>query len=458
MEPRKQVLQISENDFSLGRELGSGSFGKVYQGEWNGTTVAIKAIDNTNDAENGISIMTELSADPMLIHANIVKLHAFAQTSSVSYLVMDYVSKGSLGYFIKNQLQPFSNEALYTIMYDISIALDYLHNKKGILHRDIKGDNILLEENGPFLKAQLCDFDCAIHIKNPDNAIVGSARWIPPELALYAKATPASDVYSFGMTIYESFAWQLPFDTFPNHQAMFLAIQGKRPSIPVNCPVKIRDIIEKCWAQNPNERLTAKEIVTAFSTDITDNSVCEQKNLLGEKILKSMPSGLEEKNNCTNDLYLQQKEEDELKGDIIQQITIQFMSIKTKNKDNYHTLENILYKINDYDEKIPNIINKMIELFCKKCDKYDNKITLFGSKPDPITRLNRETSKHNFTRGVGTILMNLLDNQKMNDFLKEKYQIDIEKQLDLSFAALKKQKHNNSKIEIRRFVCANLKS
>jgi len=148
---------------------------------------------------------------------------------------------------------------------DIAQGLVHLHGRK-ILHRDLKSGNILLDAQG---RAKISDFGLA-KIKQEVSSsttktskAVGSVRWRAPELfKRQAVATPAADIYSFGMILWELATRQLPFSDAADEQTVISWIKdGEQEKIPADCPKALADMIQACWGP-PDKRPTAAEILT----------------------------------------------------------------------------------------------------------------------------------------------------------------------------------------------------
>lgn len=400
----KEAKAINLNELIISKKLGQGRYGKVYLGTWNSMTVAIKEIQKeipkVIEKEKDMMVLLSAGASPS---AHIVKLLAFAETPAAIHLVMDYMPKGSLGSLIKDAPKSLSNKALYKIMSHVSSAVAYMHSKQ-ILHRDIKCDNVLLEERNGQLQAKLADFGFAISSDAIQQSVCGSPLWMAPEIFNGKQATKQSDIYSFGMTLYEAFAWQEPFEEMASStttldEFKLLLKLNMRPSIPKDCPSGIKTMITLCWKTDPICRPTTEKLVEKFGTN--------------------------------GDTFF-------IEDEIISLIREQLLTIQTKWKTELAKLNEILNENSSNTEKIQVALTKMIDFFCKKCVKYDNKLTLFRTKLNPIELLNNEEQQHRLTRSIGLILKTILQNQKMVQYVKDKCLIDIEQQINYTFNNMKR--------------------
>uniref|UniRef100_A0A0C9QNB8 non-specific serine/threonine protein kinase n=1 Tax=Wollemia nobilis TaxID=56998 RepID=A0A0C9QNB8_9CONI len=199
-------LSIATNGFSEDEVLGHGGFGRVYHGVIPGTglEVAVKCI--TREFTEGMKgFIAEVTSMGRLQHRNLVQLRGWCRRNRQLFIVYDYMPNGSLDRMI------FCRPALtwgqrYHILKGVAAGLLYLHEEweKRVVHRDIKSSNVLLDTE---LNARLGDFGLARlyeHSENPQTThVVGTLGYIAPELIHTGKATPSSDVFSFGALLLE---------------------------------------------------------------------------------------------------------------------------------------------------------------------------------------------------------------------------------------------------------------
>ncbi|KAJ6489906.1 kinase-like domain-containing protein, partial [Mycena sanguinolenta] len=153
---------------------------------------------------------------------------------------------------------------------DISLGLEYLHGRK-ICHGDLKGINVLVEDSG---RALLCDFglarikaDITSHTRTANDTVVyGSRNWMAPELLSGSLPRPPSDIYAFGMTVYELYTDENPLGTIPYGDFIELVFRiGVRPERPEEDEFPrmtdgIWDLAERCWNKDAKARPTARQI------------------------------------------------------------------------------------------------------------------------------------------------------------------------------------------------------
>ena len=153
---------------------------------------------------------------------------------------------------------------------DVAQGLRFLHSSKPpILHRDMKGRNILIDAR---FRAKLCDFGLSTKTKS---IITGTPYWLAPEyLRGQTQYTSACDIYSVGIVMNEIYSRKDPYEgDGEDFRATLRKVcdrrVNKRPQIPNNCPPKMVDLMKKCWSPDPFTRPQAKDLDTAFLDMIT---------------------------------------------------------------------------------------------------------------------------------------------------------------------------------------------
>ena len=209
------VTNISWQALKKGALLGNGSYGDVYRGTWEGKEIAIKELllkklsdQMQTDFNNETQIMAACQSE------RIVRLFGVCLEVGHYAIVMEYMPKGSLYQF----LQDPKNDLPWTLRWRLSIEIgegvNYLHQKE-IIHRDLKSLNVLLDSD---LHAKISDFGLSkVKLETSSTSTTtrtqaGTVRWKAPEL-FKRKAVPtkASDVYSYGMVLWEITSRQIPF-------------------------------------------------------------------------------------------------------------------------------------------------------------------------------------------------------------------------------------------------------
>jgi serine/threonine protein kinase len=262
----QDIPVIPWNELTLEKFIGNGSLGDVHQGSWQGKEVAIKVLQVKTLPSHLKDLGKELKILGQCQSPFVLGLYGICMEADHGAVVMEYMSNGSLYHVLHQQVIPEQHR--WQIAIDIAKGLAYLHGQQ-ILHRDLKSQNILLDNN---YRAKISDFDLA-KLRLETSTMVGitnanrstAIRWRAPELCQpKAIATPASDIYSYGMILWELCSKRLPFQDAPDEQTVIRWLnQGKKESIPENCPSAWRSVIEACWNAQ-NHRPTAKQVVAAL--------------------------------------------------------------------------------------------------------------------------------------------------------------------------------------------------
>ncbi|KAK3437085.1 hypothetical protein EUGRSUZ_C01752 [Eucalyptus grandis] len=199
----KELAKATRN-FSKENLLGTGGFGSVYKGVISDPPVeiAVKKISATSK-QGERQYLAEICTIGRMRHKNIVQLQGWCHEGEQLLLVYQYMANGSLDRFIGKQ--SLSWETRYEILIGVASALLYLHEECGnpVVHRDVKPNNVMLDAN---YNAYLGDFGLARLIQSDASAttmLAGTPGYLAPEVAYLGKATPESDVYSFGMVVLE---------------------------------------------------------------------------------------------------------------------------------------------------------------------------------------------------------------------------------------------------------------
>lgn len=237
-------------------DIGEGSFSEVAKAKLDGRDVAIKILN----PEAEIQFKTEVAILPMLRNPFVVKglgiTNAYGGSDCV---IMEYMPGGSLRdlltrYWKEHKaIDPVSG---YKIIKAVANGLCYLE-KAGVIHRDIKPENILLDNHGD---AKLADFGSALKKYSQASTIrAGASGYRAPEVWTRWEYSTKSDVYSFATVTLEVFACSDPINYSLSPNA---CINGYREAIPEYFPLSIAKLIRHCWRTLPEERPTAKQILS----------------------------------------------------------------------------------------------------------------------------------------------------------------------------------------------------
>jgi WD40 repeat protein/serine/threonine protein kinase len=293
--------------YELQERIGSGGFGAVYKANQTtvGREVAIKIIlpGFANRPDFIRRFETEAQLIARLEHPFIVPLFDYWRDPNGAYLVMRWLRGGSL----KEGLQQgaFDIDAAATLMEQITGALSAAH-RHGVIHRDLKPGNILLDEDS---NAYLADFGIAKDISltgtgevtEPDQ-IIGSPDYLAPEQARSEPVTPHTDIYSLGVVLYEMLTGQHPFPNITGVERLFKHLNEPLPLIDgldPACQDALNDVIQTATQKDPAHRFDdVLEMTAAFRKAIaarqapSESELVELLTLREQEILQGIIDGL----------------------------------------------------------------------------------------------------------------------------------------------------------------------
>ncbi|KAK8858460.1 hypothetical protein IAR55_002687 [Kwoniella newhampshirensis] len=257
---------VALSNYQLGDILGRGASGSVYRALnfLTGETVAIKSISLLSLPPSSLpDIMSEIDLLKNLNHSNIVKYKGFARDKENLFIVLEYCENGSLQTILK-KFGKFPESLVAVYISQVLEGLIYLH-EQGVIHRDIKGANILTNKDG---SVKLADFGVSSRSTQPalgaeanDNEVVGSPYWMAPEVIEQSGASTASDIWSVGCVVVELLEGKPPFGDLAPMQALWRIVQDESMRIPEGASPIVRDFLYHCFQKDPNLRITAKKLL-----------------------------------------------------------------------------------------------------------------------------------------------------------------------------------------------------
>jgi len=245
--------------YTIIEELGRGGMGVVYKAEDTKLkrTVALKFLppELTHIPEVKERFMREAQAAAALDHPNICTVHEFDEAEEKIYISMAYIKGQSLRKKVKSG--PLELEESLRIATQVADGLGEAH-KKGIVHRDIKSANIIVDERG---QAKIMDFGLARvtggSLVTQEGMTMGTIAYMSPEQARGEKVDYRTDIWSLGVVLYEILTGQLPFKG-EHEQSVVFSILKEKPKpitdLKANIPVSIEQVVSKALEKNPDER------------------------------------------------------------------------------------------------------------------------------------------------------------------------------------------------------------
>ncbi|KAM8977359.1 tyrosine-protein kinase Lck [Pelodytes ibericus] len=248
--------EIPRNKLQLVKRLGSGQFGEVWMGFYNGhTKVAIKNLKPGTMSTS--EFLEEANLMKQLQHPRLVRLHAVVTQEPIN-IVTEYMENGCLVDYLKTpEGLKLTIYKLIDMSAQVAEGMAFLE-RKNYIHRDLRAANILVSES---VCCKIADFGLARLIQNDTYTAKEGAKfpikWTAPEAINYGKFTIKSDVWSFGVLLTEIITYgRIPYPGMNNPEVIDQLEHGYRMPPPEHCPKELYDLMLRCWKESPEERPT----------------------------------------------------------------------------------------------------------------------------------------------------------------------------------------------------------
>uniref|UniRef100_A0A3B5REQ1 Tyrosine-protein kinase n=1 Tax=Xiphophorus maculatus TaxID=8083 RepID=A0A3B5REQ1_XIPMA len=255
------VWEIDPRDLTFIKELGNGQFGVVKYGKWQGQhDVAIKMIKEGSMSED--DFIEEAKIMMKLRHENLVQLYGVCTKQRPIYIVTEFLANGCLLTYLKEGLKQHPTTVqLLEMCKDVSEGMAYLEVQQYI-HRDLAARNCLVDSNGT---VKVTDFGLSRYVLDDEyTSSAGSkfpVRWSPPEVLLYCKFSSKSDIWAYGVLMWEVYTLgKLPYERLNNTEIVDQVSRGLRLFRPQLANEKIYSIMTSCWSDKADERPTFQEL------------------------------------------------------------------------------------------------------------------------------------------------------------------------------------------------------
>ena len=260
LEPEPKI-----KDFEIIKELGCGSFGRVFLARHIKTRVlyAIKAIDKKNktNIEERPYFRRELEVMYKIHHPNVVKLFGHFEDNKYCYFIMEYISKGNVYNLLTlDKKKQLSTKLVATIMKDVISAAYFLHNMNPpIIHRDIKPENVLLNEG---MVAKLTDFGWSNYIQEEKErkTVCGTPIYLAPEIIKEQGHDERVDIWCIGVLLFELITGKVPFHG-PDIETLKSNILHLKIIWPKEMNPDAKDLISLILKLDPNQRLPLEDML-----------------------------------------------------------------------------------------------------------------------------------------------------------------------------------------------------
>ncbi|XP_044151407.1 fibroblast growth factor receptor 3 isoform X3 [Bufo gargarizans] len=304
--PTDPKWELSRSRLTLGKPLGEGCFGQVVMAEAIGIdkdkpnkalTVAVKMLKDDATDKDLSDLVSEMEMMKMIgKHKNIINLLGACTQDGPLYVLVEYASKGNLREYLRARRPPgmdysfdtckipaeqLTFKDLVSCAYQVARGMEYLASQKCI-HRDLAARNVLVTDDNVM---KIADFGLARDIHNIDyykKTTNGRlpVKWMAPEALFDRVYTHQSDVWSFGVLLWEIFTLGgSPYPGIPVEELFKLLKEGHRMDKPANCTHELYMIMRECWHAVPSQRPTFKQLVEDLDRALTVTSTDEYLDL-----------------------------------------------------------------------------------------------------------------------------------------------------------------------------------
>uniref|UniRef100_A0A8C3TZC4 Fibroblast growth factor receptor n=1 Tax=Catharus ustulatus TaxID=91951 RepID=A0A8C3TZC4_CATUS len=304
--PPDPKWELTRSRLTLGKPLGEGCFGQVVMAEAIGIdkdkpnkaiTVAVKMLKDDATDKDLSDLVSEMEMMKMIgKHKNIINLLGACTQDGPLYVLVEYASKGNLREYLRARRPPgmdysfdtcklpeeqLTFKDLVSCAYQVARGMEYLASQKCI-HRDLAARNVLVTEDNVM---KIADFGLARDVHNIDyykKTTNGRlpVKWMAPEALFDRVYTHQSDVWSFGVLLWEIFTLGgSPYPGIPVEELFKLLKEGHRMDKPANCTHDLYMIMRECWHAVPSQRPTFKQLVEDLDRVLTVTSTDEYLDL-----------------------------------------------------------------------------------------------------------------------------------------------------------------------------------
>ncbi|NWX55189.1 TXK kinase, partial [Promerops cafer] len=251
---------LNPSELLLLKELGRGQFGVVYLGKWKETiTVAIKTINEGAMSED--DFMEEAKLMMKLSHPKLVQLYGVCTHHKPLYVVTEFMENGCLLSYLRQRRGKLGRDVLLSMCQDVCEGMEYLE-RNGFIHRDLAARNCLVNVEHV---VKVSDFGMARYVIDDEYVSSSGAKfpvkWSSPEVFHFKKYSSKSDVWSFGVLMWEVFTeGKMPFEMKSNAEVVHEISQGNRLYRPHLASYPVYKVMYSCWHETPEGRPTFAEL------------------------------------------------------------------------------------------------------------------------------------------------------------------------------------------------------
>lgn len=290
LNPKLEKLEYPRNNIIYIKDLGQGAFGRVFQAKAPGlvaeedfTLVAVKMLKEDASQDMRLDFEREACLLAEFDHPNIVKLLGVCAIGKPMCLLFEFMARGDLNEFLRS-CPPYitqrvetprpdvTHRDLLSISHQVAAGMVYLSERK-FVHRDLATRNCLIDED---MVVKIADFGLSHKIylqdyyKGDEHDAI-PIRWMPLESILYNKYTIESDVWAFGVCLWEIFSFALqPYYGMTHEEVVKYVKEGNVLNCPENTPLAIYSLMRKCWNRKPTDRPSFSVIYETLQRIIAD--------------------------------------------------------------------------------------------------------------------------------------------------------------------------------------------
>ncbi|NXE16097.1 EPHA2 protein, partial [Lophotis ruficrista] len=266
----KFTTEIPPSSVTRQKVIGAaGEFGEVYKGTLKRgkkeVPVAIKTLKVGYTEKQRVDFLSEATIMGQFCHHNIIRLEGVVSKYKPFMIITEYMENGALDKFLREKEGEFGVIQLVGMLRGIAAGMKYLANMNYV-HRDLAARNILVNSN---LVCKVSDFGLSRVLEDDPEATYTTSggkipiRWTAPEAISYRKFTSASDVWSYGIVMWEVMSYgERPYWELSNHEVMKAINEGFRLPAPLDCPSAIYQLMMQCWQQERSRRPKFADIVS----------------------------------------------------------------------------------------------------------------------------------------------------------------------------------------------------
>lgn len=259
--------EILWEDLTIGEQIGQGSCGTVYHALWYGSDVAVKVFSKQEYSDDLIlSFKQEVSLMKRLRHPNVLLFMGAVTSPQRLCIVTEFLPRGSLFRLLQRNTSKLDWRRRIHMALDIARGVNYLHHcSPPIIHRDLKSSNLLVDKNWT---VKVGDFGLS-RLKHETYLTTktgkGTPQWMAPEVLRNEPSDEKSDVYSYGVILWELVTEKIPWENLNSMQVIgAVGFMNQRLEIPRDVDPHWVSIIESCWHSEPQSRPSFQELLEKF--------------------------------------------------------------------------------------------------------------------------------------------------------------------------------------------------